>query len=86
MKYVCMINEDDDLEIITFPRNINHDVMADALSRLKNQTHGAWHRVSRTPLSAGFVDVNGNCFGESETLGLESRGMDDTTLLAEQRI
>ena len=84
MKYVCMAGNGDKLEIITFPKNIDHDCMAEVLGRIKNQTHGNWERVFREPISAGFVDRKGNCYGESATLGLVSREHEDTELLAEQ--
>lgn len=85
MKYICTTSEDGE-EIFTFPRTVNHDAMAEVLCMIKNHTHGNWKRVFREPISAGFVDTNGNCFGNSETLGLESRKIEDTTLLHEQRI
>lgn len=82
MKYICMINGDKQ-EIFTFPRTVNHDAMAEVLGSIKNQTHGDWRRVFREPVSAGFVDGKGNCYGESESMGLESRE-EDTHLLAKQ--
>lgn len=84
MKYVCMEEENGTEEIFTFPKIINHDVMAEALGRLKNQTWGNWQRVFRYPVSAGFIDCAGNCYGESETLGLQSRGDEDTKILNNQ--
>lgn len=53
--------------------------MTDAICRLKDQTHGDWRRITRTAVSAGFVE-NGACFGGSETLCLSSH-KDDTALL-----
>ena len=84
MKYICMLSGDDTFEIFPFPRTVNHDVMAEILTRLKDQTHGNWQRITRTVISAGFVTAGGKCYGESETLGLESRGDEDTALLAKQ--
>lgn len=84
MKYICTDSEYGE-EVFTFPRTVDHDAMAEVLTRIKNKTLGNWERVTREPISAGFVDVSGNCFGKSETLNLESRGMEDTTILAEQR-
>ena len=85
MKYICT-DSDYGEEIFIFPRTVNHDAMAEVLCRIKNHTHGNWRRVFRNPISAGFVDINCNCFGKSETLGIESRGAVDTSLLHEQRI
>ena len=84
MKYICTIGPGNVLEIFTFPNTVNHDVMAEALRHLKDQTHGEWKRELRSPVSAAFVDNKGNCSGESETLGLESRPYEDTELLKMQ--
>jgi len=81
LKYICTIDEDDKREIFTFPRSVNHDAMAEALDGIRDQTHGNWRRIFRVPVSAGFVDAYGNCYGNSETLGLESQE-EDTKLLA----
>jgi hypothetical protein len=34
----------------------------------------------RRPISAGFITVDGECYGRSETLKLDSRGITDTVL------
>ena len=81
MKYICTTNEDDELEIFTFPNSVDHDAMAEVLNRIKNHTYGNWKRVRRTPISAGFVDSIGGCFGGSVTLNLDSRLNKDTALL-----
>lgn len=80
MKYITTKDEEGKEEIFVFPRSIHHDAMAEMLDRIKNQTHGNWHRVYREPISAGFVDSSYNCCGGSETLGLNSRP-EDTDLL-----
>ena len=84
MKYICMEDEDGVQLIFMFPQAIDHDCMEEMLGRIKNQTHGNWERVWRRPISAGFVSAGGNCYGESITLNLESRGEEDTELLAKQ--
>lgn len=84
MKYVRMKGFDDNDDwIVIFPKNINHDCIAEVLGRMKNQTHGNWERVFREPVSAGFVDSAGTCHGESESLGLKSL-FEDTEILAKQ--
>ena len=85
MKYVVM-EGDDGFELFTFPRTVDHDVMAEALSGMKNQTRDPWVRVLRMPVSAGFVDRENCCYGESMTLGLTSRQTEDTELLRRQKI
>jgi len=80
-KYICTDSEWGE-EIFTFPSSVNHDAMAEVLEGIKNHTHGNWKRVWRKPISAGFVNASGFCFGKSETLNLESRAEKDTELLA----
>ena len=85
MKFIVM-EGDKGLELFTFPRTIDHDVMAEALSAMKNQTQDPWVRVFRMNVSAGFVDRKDRCYGESITLGLEAREDEDTQLLRTQKI
>lgn len=87
MKYICTANhsEGEKEEIFVFPKSIDHDCMAEALEGVRNQTHGNWERELRIPVSAGFVRPNGDCYGQSETLGLEAR-QQDSLLLHDQRI
>ncbi len=82
MKYITTKTEDGKTEIFTFPRSVPHSVMAEAIARLKNATHGEWKRITRTPVSAGFIE-GGVCHGESESLHLRSRPHEDTILLRE---
>lgn len=83
MKYIRVKVLDGDDEIITFPESINHDVMYQSVSRMKDKLRGDWKRVSRRVVSAGFVDSKHRCHGRSETLGLESNP-DDTNILKSQ--
>lgn len=85
MKYIVTKTQAGKEEIFLFPSGVNHDCMMEALGAVKNQTHGKWTRLLRTPVSAGFVSSSGVCFGESSTLGLSSRE-EDTALLAGQYI
>jgi len=85
MKYICLEHpETHEEEIIVFPRTIDHDCMAEVCSRIKNQSHGQWHRVHRTVVSAGFVDLRTDgimrCYGRSESLNTESRLVDTSIL------
>ena len=80
MKYIVTTREGDIEEMFVFPETINHDCMAEMISRIKNHTHGSWERISRKPISAGFITVEGECYGRSETLNLDSRGVTDTVL------
>ena len=80
MKYICTEQLDGTEEIFVFPKSIDHDAMYEALARIKSSTRGNWERVSRAPISAGFVDSEGNCYGESITLRVASR-KEDTGIL-----
>ena len=79
MKYIVTKSDLGNIEMFTFPSAVHHDIMAEAISRLKDQNHGEWRRVRRDPISAGFISA-GVCCGKSETLGLKSR-LEDTALL-----
>ncbi len=79
MKYIVTEREGIE-EMFVFPDTINHDCMAEVISRIKNQSHGSWERVLRRPISAGFITVEGECYGRSETLRLDSRGITDTVM------
>ena len=80
MKYIVTQQTDGTEEIFIFPRSVNHNCMAEALERIRDKTWGDWKRVTRKPISAGFVE-NGKCVGMSETLKLKSRP-EDTKLLS----
>ena len=82
MKFITTSNPEPlEEEIFLFPNSVDHDTLAEALHRIRNQSHGNWHRVHREPISAGFVSVAGECHGKSETLSLSARP-EDTDLLA----
>lgn len=80
MKYVVMQDESGKETIFIFDESIHHDCAEEVFGRIKDQTHGRWNRVFRTPVAAGFT--NGICcWGESETLKLKSRGIQDEELI-----
>jgi len=80
MKYIVTTSDEGNEEIFLFPSDIEHVCMAEALSRIKNQSDGNWTRVLRTPVSAGFVSKDGSCYGKSITLELSSREIDSKLL------
>jgi len=82
MKYIVTKQPNGTEEIFTFPREVPHVIMAEAVARLKNQSWGDWQRITREPISAGFVE-GGQCVGKSESLSLSSRP-EDTALLRGQ--
>ena len=69
-------NENGNEEIFAFPNAINHDCMAEAIQGIRNQSFGNWERIYRKPISAGFIDNYGLCYGKSESLDLKSRPVD----------
>ena len=79
MKYIVTRNKEGKAEIFVFPKSVNHDCMAEVLGFIKNKTYGNWERGFRKPVSAGFTDGK-TCYGESLSLGIESRPQ-DTELL-----
>lgn len=82
MKYI--VYQDGGTEyLVTFPRSIDHDRMADAMEALRFGSDRNWHRRQGEVLAAGFV-VGGVCQGHSETLDISSRGAVDTALLQSQ--
>lgn len=83
MKYICTVDPNGEEEIFVFPRSVNHDCMMEMIGRIKNKTHGDWQRIRRKPISAGFVNNAGGCYGHSETLKLKSREQ-DTDILKDQ--
>jgi len=74
--------------IFVFPCAVDHDRMFEALEAIRFGDPHNWRRKLhklRTDqigeiVSAGFV-INGECSGESGTLGIKSRGKIDTILL-----
>lgn len=81
MKYIVTNHFDDNNqlveEIFTFPQTVDHNVMMEVISRIKKTLPGgSWTRIRRVPVSAGFVDMNGYCYGCSETLNLGARTSD----------
>lgn len=84
MKYIVTKNENGKEELFTFPNHVHHDCMAEVLCYIKNQMYGNWEREYREPISAGFIDSKGNCYGISESLGLASRPEIDTALFRSQ--
>lgn len=86
MKYLVANLEGNDA-IFVFPREIDHDRMAEALGAIRFGYSHNWERKLRNAqadgkiVSAGFVSPDGTCHGRSETLDLDSRGPIDTMLL-----
>lgn len=83
MKYIVTESNDEfnTQEIFIFPRTIDHDAYAESVHVSRNKTWGDWERLHKIPIAAGFIDSNSQCYGRSETLGLDSRGAADTKLI-----
>lgn len=79
LKYVVVTVEEEPKEFIfVFPSYIDHDKFVEGLGAMR--VGHPWERKFHQAVSAGFI-TNGVCHGHSETLGLKSRGTDDTHLL-----
>jgi hypothetical protein len=81
MKYIVLALDDKE-EIFVFPRTVDHDRMFEACEAIRFGSERNWNRKYRDGecVAAGFID-DGVCHGRSETLGIESRGSKDTSLL-----
>lgn len=78
MKYICVSGEGDKEYIYVFPRFVHHDAMEEVISHMSYAMDSCHYEKL---ISAGFVNSNLECFGESETLGIPSRKDKDTNLL-----
>ena len=76
MKYIVTIDESGKEELFTFSDEIDHSAMAEVLAHIKKTEVNSWHRVPRKPVSAGFINIEGDCYGHSESLGIGARASD----------
>lgn len=88
MKYVVMNNISTGIEeIFIFDKTIDHDRFVVGVESIKADNGvGGWLREYRECVSAGFVKMNNGllqCYGESITLNIKSRGDQDSVLLLE---
>lgn len=74
-KYIVMEHKDLGELVIMFPPQFVHSMIARGAERDMDA------RLVAYPVSAGFVNVDGSAYGESESLGLGSRPEKDTELL-----
>lgn len=81
MKYIVTTCPEHGEEIFTFPDCVHHVIMADAVGYMKDQNFGAWERVFREVISAGFIEGR-CCVGGSESLSMKSRPQDTAILEA----
>lgn len=80
-KYVVILSGQTEM-LFTFPNDIAHNHMFDAVTMVKEGLPLNWtrpHRLAKI-VSAGFINNAGECGGKSESLGIESRGTADTAL------
>lgn len=83
-KYIVAVIDEKE-EIFTFPKNVDHNRMAEALEAIRFDTgFRDWERKIRARdgdiVAAGFIDAAGRCHGRSETLNLDSRPEKDSSL------
>jgi hypothetical protein len=81
MKYI-VINFEGKEMIFLFSADIDHDRMYEGIQAVRIGAINNWVRIwDADVVSAGFVNKQGVCFGESMTLDKKSRGEVDTKLL-----
>lgn len=84
MKYIVMkvVNKDVERELpILFPDALVHKTMAQIVTHIAFRDLGC---ASASCVAAGFISsaaVGAGCYGESESLGIESRGEEDDKLI-----
>lgn len=82
MKYIVLSAATDGLSVevpCVFPVMLSHDVMADHLRHAV--AHDLKWEVGEV-VGAGFLSpMNMRCHGESDTLGVASRGREDTEVI-----
>lgn len=81
MKYI-VFNLNCKEMIFVFPRDVDHNRMAEACEAIRWGGEHNWRRSLRMDgeaISAGFI-TNGKCHGRSETLNLDSREEDNALL------
>lgn len=60
---------------IIFPNALTHAIVAECMMKSEEL-------VGAVPIAAGFLDIDTeNCYGESESLKLQSRGQQDRLLI-----
>jgi hypothetical protein len=74
-------------EIFIFSPEINHDEMLEGIRGIRFHAgpSGRWERsylssAEGNCISAGFITGKGICSGESESIGIKSRPVEDTLL------
>lgn len=83
-KYVCFKDDEGRESIVVFPEQFVHSDVSDAMVRMRKGFGRSMERYNLRPVSAGFVGVDGECYGKSESLRLSSRP-EDTAILRGQR-
>jgi hypothetical protein len=80
-KYI-VIEQDGEELMFAFPATISHAHMLEAVRTTKQGVFQHWTRPYRDSklVSAGFINIHHDCYGESETLNIKSRGDVDTDL------
>ena len=80
LKYVVSKKENGLEEIFIFSKSVVHASLAEVLNYIKVGTARNWRREHCEIVGAGFTDGK-TCYGESESLGIKSRGTQDSRLL-----
>lgn len=85
MKYITIKTEEGKELLMIFPEVMVHKEFFTAIQAMKvfRNAGQSWSRPYRSAecISAGFTSIDGYCGGESESLGVKSRGTADAELL-----
>jgi len=78
MKYIVFEDSGNEM-LVAFPKCIDHNRMAEAMSALRFGSDREWHRRQGKIVAAGFIEGR-ECVGRSETLNIGSRKNIDTMM------
>lgn len=84
MKYICVKRKGDNQIIFTFADTISHALMFNCISNNCYQRPLVSGHDKFEVVSAGFVTKKLQCFGDSQTLNVKSRGDVDSKILKNQ--
>jgi len=82
MKYIVIAVEGEELPFL-FDERIVHSDMLESVRAMRVGRGQGWSRPYRGAacIAAGFITPRGHCFGESESIGVGSRGEVDDALI-----
>jgi hypothetical protein len=82
MKYIIISVQGEELAFL-FPDTVMHRDMLETVLTMRVSEGRSWSRPYREAecVAAGFVSVEGFCYGHSESIGVDSRGEVDSAII-----